>query len=82
MSHEAPSIAIVEDDPIMGESLEQCLELAGYRVEWWRTGEEALAGMEALLRISSFAISACRIFRAQTFFVRSPPNRMRRPFCS
>ena len=49
MLPEALSIAIVEDDPIMGESLNQCLELEGYKVEWWRTGQEALAGMETLL---------------------------------
>jgi DNA-binding NtrC family response regulator len=37
-----PVIGIVEDDPIMGESLMQRLELEGYRVSWWRSGEEAL----------------------------------------
>ena len=45
MSHEPLSIALIEDDPIMGESLNQCLELEGYRVEWWRTGRDALAGL-------------------------------------
>src|ERR1700739_4813889 len=38
-----PKIALIEDDPIMGESLMQRLELEGYRAAWWRTGEEALA---------------------------------------
>jgi two-component system, NtrC family, response regulator HydG len=38
-------IAIVEDDPIMGESLVQRLQLEGYRTNWWRSGEEALAGL-------------------------------------
>lgn len=37
-----PIIGIVEDDPIMGESLVQRLQLEGYRTEWWRSGEEAL----------------------------------------
>lgn len=46
MLPEALSIAIVEDDPIMGESLNQYLELEGCRVAWWRTGREALAGLE------------------------------------
>jgi DNA-binding NtrC family response regulator len=45
MSHEALSVALIEDDPIMGESLHQCLELEGFRVEWWRTGRDALAGL-------------------------------------
>jgi DNA-binding NtrC family response regulator len=36
-------IGLIEDDPIMGESLMQRLELEGYRVMWWQTGEEALA---------------------------------------
>jgi DNA-binding NtrC family response regulator len=34
-------IAIVEDDPIMGESLQRALELEGWRTSWWRTGKEA-----------------------------------------
>jgi DNA-binding NtrC family response regulator len=38
-----PVIGLVEDDPIMGESLVQRLELEGYRVNWWQTGAEALA---------------------------------------
>ena len=37
-----PMIGVVEDDPIMGESLVQRLELEGYRVNWWRSGEEAV----------------------------------------
>ena len=36
-------IGLVEDDPIMGESLKQRLELEGYYVRWWQTGDEALA---------------------------------------
>jgi DNA-binding NtrC family response regulator len=37
-----PTIGIVEDDPIMGESLVQRLQLEGYRTCWWQSGEEAL----------------------------------------
>jgi DNA-binding NtrC family response regulator len=37
-----PMIGIVEDDPIMGESLVQRLQLEGYRASWWQSGEEAL----------------------------------------
>ena len=39
------SIGLVEDDPIMGESLRQGLELEGWRVAWWRSGAEAVAGI-------------------------------------
>jgi DNA-binding NtrC family response regulator len=35
-------LGIVEDDPIMGESLRTRLALEGYRVEWWRSGNEAV----------------------------------------
>lgn len=45
MSLDAPCIALIEDDPIMGESLIQSLELEGYRVQWWRSGREALDGL-------------------------------------
>lgn len=35
-------VGIVEDDPIMGESLLQRLEIEGYDPIWWQTGTEAL----------------------------------------
>ena len=38
-------IGVVEDDPIMGESLIQRLSLEGYKVDWWTTGGDAVAGM-------------------------------------
>jgi DNA-binding NtrC family response regulator len=38
-------IAVIEDDPIMGESITQRLVLEGYRCNWWRTGRDALAGL-------------------------------------
>ena len=37
-----PLIGIVDDDPIMGESLVQRLQLEGYHAIWWQSGEEAL----------------------------------------
>jgi DNA-binding NtrC family response regulator len=40
-----PVVAVVEDDPIMGESLVQRLSLEGYRPLWWTTGGEALAAL-------------------------------------
>jgi DNA-binding response OmpR family regulator len=36
-------IGIVDDDPIMGESLVQRLQLEGYQAIWWQSGEEALS---------------------------------------
>lgn len=45
MSLENRRIALVEDDPIMGESLLQRLSLEGSKVTWWRDGDEALKGL-------------------------------------
>jgi DNA-binding NtrC family response regulator len=47
MSRERPLVGVVEDDPIMGESLSDGLELEGLDVVWWRSGAEALAGIGA-----------------------------------
>jgi DNA-binding NtrC family response regulator len=44
--HEKTRIGLVEDDPIMGESIAHRLDLEGYRVEWWQTGEAALRGVQ------------------------------------
>lgn len=41
MSHEAKLLALIEDDPIMGESLVQRLALEGLAVKWWRSAQEA-----------------------------------------
>lgn len=40
-------IGLVEDDPIMGESLVQSLALEGCHVDWWTTGNDALRGLRA-----------------------------------
>ena len=40
-------IGLVEDDPIMGESLVQSLSLEGCHVDWWKTGDEAMRGLRA-----------------------------------
>lgn len=42
---EGRSIAIIEDDPIMGESLWQALSLEGAEVSWWRDGQAARHGL-------------------------------------
>jgi DNA-binding NtrC family response regulator len=46
MSLEGRSIALIEDDPLMGESLVQSFSLEGCHVDWWRTGTEALRGLK------------------------------------
>jgi DNA-binding NtrC family response regulator len=48
MSLERSTIGLIEDDPIMGESLVQRLSLEGADVTWWRTKQEAIKGLEAL----------------------------------
>lgn len=45
---EGRRIAIVEDDPIMGESLVQSLTLEGAEVVWWKDGREAIDGLRRL----------------------------------
>ena len=47
-----PTVGVVEDDPIMGESLQQRLQLEGYHPIWWRSGGAA---------ISNLAEAGCRI---------------------
>lgn len=48
MMLEGRSIGLIEDDPIMGESLVQALELEGARVGWWQTGAEAQQEIPAM----------------------------------
>jgi DNA-binding NtrC family response regulator len=43
MSLDQHVVGLLEDDPIMGESLVQRLTLEGMIVRWWTRGEEALA---------------------------------------
>ncbi|MFA6968391.1 sigma-54-dependent transcriptional regulator [Bosea sp. (in: a-proteobacteria)] len=45
MSLERRAIGLVEDDPIMGESLVQRLSLEGAEVSWWRTKADAVTGL-------------------------------------
>jgi DNA-binding NtrC family response regulator len=48
---------LIEDDPIMGESLMQRLELEGYHVRWWQTGEDAVTQLSA----ANFRVLVCDI---------------------
>ncbi len=45
MLNEPGCVAVVDDDPIMGESLQRALELEGWRAVWWHTGKTAVDGM-------------------------------------
>lgn len=54
---DGPSVAIIEDDPIMGESLTQRLKLEGYAPHWWTDGATALPG----LRVASPDLLVCDI---------------------
>lgn len=45
--HDKARIALVEDDPIMGESIAHRLDLEGYHVDWWQSGEAALRAVRA-----------------------------------
>ena len=41
----AGCVAVVDDDPIMGESLQRALQLEGWRAVWWHTGKRAVDEM-------------------------------------
>lgn len=45
MSLERCTIGLIEDDPIMGESLAQRLVIEGAAVTWWKTRAEAVKGL-------------------------------------
>ncbi len=46
MPHEGQLLGLVEDDPIMGGSIVQRLELEGWTVAWCRSGREAVREFE------------------------------------
>jgi DNA-binding NtrC family response regulator len=43
--NDSATIAVIEDDPVMGESIAQRLVLEQYHCRWWRTGQDALSGL-------------------------------------
>ena len=45
MNGSALHIGIVEDDPLMGESLQRALRLEGWEASWWSTGNQALSAL-------------------------------------
>ena len=46
LAAERPVVDLVEDDPVMGQSLRQRLTLEGYAVRWWQSGQDALEALE------------------------------------
>ncbi len=72
-SLEGMRVAIVEDDPIMGESLVQRLELEGALPVWWCSGRDALDA----LAIDQFDILVCDIrlpdMNGETLFREAAP---------
>ncbi|GLW60683.1 acetoacetate metabolism regulatory protein AtoC [Hydrogenophilus thermoluteolus] len=52
-----PRLALIEDDPIMGESLTQLLTLEGFDVTWFQNGKTAQDG----LRTQRFCVVVCDI---------------------
>jgi two-component system response regulator AtoC len=47
MNRPPPKVCLVEDDPIMGESLRERLTLEGYQADWHQLGKEALSAIGA-----------------------------------
>jgi DNA-binding NtrC family response regulator len=41
----APYVALIEDDPVMGQSVADWLAVEGYRTTWFRTGCEAIRSL-------------------------------------
>ncbi|WP_159587974.1 sigma-54-dependent transcriptional regulator [Chelativorans xinjiangense] len=48
MLPERARIGLVEDDPVMGGSIVQRLELEGWDVTWWQTGREAVDAIDCV----------------------------------
>jgi DNA-binding NtrC family response regulator len=49
MRHEAFVVGLIEDDPVMGGSIVQRLEIEGCSVHWWKSGAAALAASHSAL---------------------------------
>ncbi len=59
MLHDQARIGLVEDDPIMGGSIVQRLELEGWKVNWWHSGQEAISAIS--LDSSALDLIVCDI---------------------
>ncbi|PAQ04960.1 sigma-54-dependent transcriptional regulator [Mesorhizobium temperatum] len=61
MPPERARIGLVEDDPVMGGSIVQRLELEGWRVNWWQSGRDAISGIEGLCGCLDLVICDVRL---------------------
>jgi two-component system response regulator HydG len=61
MLPERARIGLVEDDPVMGGSIVQRLELEGWRVNWWQSGRDAISGIEGLCGCLDLVICDIRL---------------------
>lgn len=72
-------IGLIEDDPIVGESLFHALDLEGAEVQWWKTGAEAHAALSQAARdiyicdIRLPDISGDQVFRKASRYRRVAP---------
>ena len=54
-------IGLVEDDPVMGGSIVQRLELEGWQVTWWQSGREAIGAIPAAAHALDLVICDIRL---------------------
>ena len=54
-------IGLVEDDPVMGGSIVQRLELEGWQVTWWQSGKEAIGAIPAAAHVLDLVICDIRL---------------------
>lgn len=79
MSPDPVLIGLVEDDPIMGESLVQRLTLEGMAVKWWQAGQDALGEIAArrfeaiICDIRLPDVTGEAVFRAAACGANAPP---------
>jgi len=76
-----PSLCLIEDDPFIGESLSDRLELEGFRVDWHQTAQQALTA----LRERRYVLVICDIRLGndsgeQLFYTIKAENRVLPPF--
>ena len=78
-------IGLVEDDPVMGGSIVQRLELEGWHVTWWQSGQRGdrrYSRGRACARPRHLRHPASGHVRRDSSSTSSPSSRTRRPSCS
>ena len=55
------SIALIEDDPLMGESLSERLQLEGFACRWWRNGADVVAAASRAGALPDAVVSDIRL---------------------